>query len=197
MGELNPQDGTDETRDAALLEVMLGGTEDVAEKARGLGMSPADIAGWASSLDTRRAVAGVRMLADVQAALALARLRVHAVNRLAKLALDDAVPVETGRKAAQALLAAGLDRVAGRMPEADDEGEDGVLTELATMRAALFGLPGDDAGPDEGPGGEDGPDDPWGGGPDDGGGGSDPSPTEPYARLRLILAALMRSLAWT
>lgn len=135
--------GTDavDARHAELLGVMLGGVEDVALTAQRLAMSPAEVAAWASSLDTRRAVAGVRMLADVQAELALSRLRVHAVNRLAKLALDDDVPVETGRKAAQALLCVTVDRVAGRMPESTDAQEYGVEEELASIRAALFGPP--------------------------------------------------------
>lgn len=139
-----------DTPETQLLEVMLAGVEDVAAVARRRGMTAEQIAAWATSLETRRAVAGVRVLAEVQAELALARLRVHAVNRLAKLALDDGVAPETGRKAAQALLCVNVERFAGRVPSAEDDEESGIEQVGASIRAALFGIEEDDDDPDGG-----------------------------------------------
>ena len=82
----------------------------------------------------------MRAIADVQAQLALSRLRVHAVHRLARLAFDDDVAPETGRKAAHALLTVDLDRVGADMPPLDPggDGDDDEFTrEIRSLRAAL------------------------------------------------------------
>ena len=160
-----------------LLETLLGGADDVAAAAKREGFGPGALADWASSLEVRRAVAGVRVLADAQAALALSRLRVHAVNRLASLALDPEVATETARKAATVLLAADAARVAAAVPQRGDAGDDPMLAQLASLRAELYhGLDeaaeewtGED--PPAGDGGDDDDDDPPGGGGPAGGGG--------------------------
>ena len=121
---------------------MLEGTEDVASVATAAGLDALALAKVVSSLQTRRAVAAVRAIAEVQAQLALSRLRVHAVHRLARLAFDDDIAPETGRKAAHALLTVDLDRVGGDLPPHDPGGDgddDDFTRELRSLRAALYG----------------------------------------------------------
>ncbi|NBC10160.1 MAG: hypothetical protein GVY24_00300, partial [Planctomycetes bacterium] len=92
-----------------LTDALLRGADELTDAARRLGIDQVTLARWLTSYDTKQAVASMRHLCDLQATVALARLRIYAIHNLAHLASQTEQHPETARRAAVTLLTADLD----------------------------------------------------------------------------------------
>lgn len=129
-----PDEG-ETTRTRALLDDLAIAEHDVLSLADRHGLSLDALIAWAQRPDTRRALAGLCVLADAQAQLLLSRYRLVAASRLiAQVTAEaDALPAEQVRKACVDLLKTELSRAGDLAPE-EDAGED---AELDALREAM------------------------------------------------------------
>jgi len=92
-----------------LTEALLRGADELTGAARRLGIDQVTLARWLTCYDTKQAVASMRHQCDLQASIALSRMRLYAIHNLAQLASQTEQHPETARKAAVTLLTAELD----------------------------------------------------------------------------------------
>jgi len=99
-----------------LTEALLRGADELTGTARRLQIDQVTLARWLTCYDTKQAVASMRHQCDLQASIALSRMRLHAIHHLAQLASQTEQHPETARKAAVTLLTAELDGRAAAPP---------------------------------------------------------------------------------
>jgi hypothetical protein len=140
-------------RDALIADVFEA-RRDLPDLASQHGLRPEQLADWVHDPPTRRTLAGLCLLADLQTQLMLSRYRQVAVTELIKQASggdeDRPVSAEQARKACVELLKADLKRAEGgaglEAREAADLEAD-AMREVESIRRALYG---DDAEPSVG-----------------------------------------------
>jgi hypothetical protein len=119
----------------ALLNDLANAEHDVLSLAERHGLSLEALVAWSQRPETRRALAGLCVLADAQAQVLLSRYRLVAATRLITqvTAEANALPPEQVRKACVDLLKTDLSRLADFAPT-DDADED---ADLDALREAL------------------------------------------------------------
>jgi len=119
----------------ALLNDLANAEQDVLSLAERHGLSLEALVAWSQRPETRRALAGLCVLADAQAQVLLSRYRLVAATRLITqvTAEANALPPEQVRKACVDLLKTDLSRLADFAPT-DDADED---ADLDALREAL------------------------------------------------------------
>lgn len=126
-------------RRASLIKDIFNAEHDVVALAQTHGLSPDELAGWASDPQNQRCLTGLCVLADLQTQLLLSRYRLLAATRLIRLATqqDESAGPDVSRKACVDLLRLDLKRAEAK---ADDEKEDEPDTdETASLRAMWYG----------------------------------------------------------
>ncbi len=138
---------TYDDRNKALLADLTAAGHDVLSLASRHGLSLAELVDWAGQSQTRRTLAGLCVLADVQSQLLLSRYRLVAATRLiAQVTAEaDTLSPEQVRKACVDLLKIELARAAQL---SQDDAAD-VDTEFAELSRALSAGAVDDVDADE------------------------------------------------
>ena len=125
-------------RRASLIRDIFNAEHDVVALAQAHGLSPHELANWASDAQNQRCLTGLCVLADLQTQLLLSRYRLLAATRLIRLATqeDESASPDVSRKACVDLLRLDLKRAEATADNEHDPEED--TEEAASLRAMWY-----------------------------------------------------------
>lgn len=125
-------------RRESLIQDIFNAEHDVVALAHTHGLSPDELASWASSAENQQCLTGLCVLADIQTQLLLSRYRLLAATRLIRLATqeDESASADVARKACVDLLRLDLKRAEAK--DANDEADE-PTDDPGALRAMLYG----------------------------------------------------------